>query len=709
MRAAAVSLSTSPKSAGPQSTGPLPDVDAQRFVDRVERYFPLSGEWWARWCGWIVLIVAPFIAYSNSFQVPFVFDGHNYIVEQPWIAEVWSGDKAKIDEFLTKAQTRPLAYFTFAVDHRTSMWVTRERTKPTGHYLPVWHTTSLAIHIIAGLALYGVARRAFRSPRLGGRFDACAERFALVIALVWVVHPLNTQSVTYLYQRHESLMGMFYFLTLYFFTRFAERGWFRWGWAGASFLGCLAGMVSKEAMATAPMVILWYDLVFVARSDRRFAAGFLRFARHAIPRIRLVRYLIAWVLQSSVCEMVRRRGFCHLAHFATLPVLAGLMMATPYRDAGIGDTSRVTPQEYAMTQFGVVRHYMLLSIYPVDLNIDYAWKKVVDWPLSDGFPYAPPAKLKVVDGNWGAIVFPALVVVGFGFLTLLAIFRAPALGFLAGSFFVILAPTSSLYPIVDYCFEHRMYVPLAPLLALILVVANAAFDWGYGKLTRNIAVSVALKTLVVILIVSAFVALTHHRNHDYRSRVALWEDVVRKAPKNDRAQYNFGVYLQIEGTPESMDEALAEYAEKSKTDPNVELKIAPTTESMDRAIAQYFETLKLNPSYGSAHLNLANIYLYRGQLPEALEHFDNLLKLEPYHPEGRYGFADVLFRMQRYQEARLALEKLLDDDPENANAKSLLAQTMEILDRPAPPAPPPPPPPPPSTGPTPTTSAAPTT
>ena len=74
-------------------------------------------------------------------------------------------DDKKIEEFVKESQTRMLVYLSFALDHKISKYVTSNRTKPSGHHYPVWHTTSLTIHIIAGLALYGVARRAFRAKR----------------------------------------------------------------------------------------------------------------------------------------------------------------------------------------------------------------------------------------------------------------------------------------------------------------------------------------------------------------------------------------------------------------------------------------------------------------------------------------------------------------------------------------------------------------
>lgn len=649
-----------------------------------------AGEPWsedfARRFGWIVMVLAPLVAYANAFQVPFVFDGFNYIVEKQWIGDIWTGEKDKVETFFKEAQTRPLVYLSFACDYQTSRLLTTKfpslAPSPTGHYLPLWHLTNLAIHITAGLTLYGIARHGFRSPNLGGRYRNSAERIALTAALLWVVHPLDTQSITYLYQRHESLMGMFYFLALYLFTRYAASGIGddavptfgtfvrRWGWAFLSIGACLCGMGSKEVMITAPLVILWYDRVFVARSDRTWAAWFLRRTRNSIARTLRFRKLMRKVVKSPWFELAHYRGLYHVGTFATLKFLFYLLSFTlpDYAKAGILDTSRITPQEYALSQVGVVRRYMQLSVAPVGLNIDYAWRKPATWPSSDKFPYIDSWPTKV---DWPAIVFPAIFVGGLGFLTLIAIFRSPALGFLGGTFFLILAPTSSIAPIIDMCFEHRMYIPLASILTLEIVLA----DIGIAKILSFLgrrrpalsdpALQATVKALLVVIIATTFTMLTLRRNYDYRSQTAIWDDAQQKAPKNERAKYNHGVYLQIEGT----------------------------TESMDRAIEQYFETLKLDPNYSSAHLNLANIFLYRSRLPgyipieqltAARHHYEELLRLDPTHSAGRYGLADTLYEAKEFENARIKLEELLRDEPNNGDAEKLLKKVMAELEKPRP-------------------------
>lgn len=541
-----------------------------------------TPEYRTRLFGWGAIAIAAAVAYANSFRVPFVFDGTNYLLENPAIREIPPLDRFfESHPLWTMAQTRPVTYLTFALNYRF------------GDYEPFgWHATNLAIHVVAAWALYGVARRALRSPKLGGRYADAAERLALVAAVVWVVHPLNTQSVTYLYQRLESLMGMFFLLTLYGTARYVESA--RFGWAAFAIVACWLGMGTKEAMITAPLVAVWYDRVFVADSWR---------------------------------ELLRRRGLFYLLLGASWAWLAWLMNRTmpDYAKAGILDYGRVTPLEYGLSQAGVVLHYLRLVVWPWPLNIDYAWPITHDWR--------------------GAV--PQLIGIGLVLaVALYAVLRRPAVGFLAGSVFLILAPTSSIAPIIDLCFEHRMYVPLAPAAASVVVAGYEAFG-AIGRRRGWSSESVSTwRVAATWIVVAVLITLTLRRNFDYRSHTSLWGDVCGKSSNNPRANYNYGVFLQREATK-------------------------PGDPVVDEAIAQYYLTLTLDPDYADAHLNLGNLYVWRGRDDEAEPHFQEYLRYRPDDAQTLHAMAELKHRKRQPESARSYLDRLLAVDPTHADGRKL--------------------------------------
>ena len=161
----------------------------------------------------MLIIAAGIWAYHNSFRGPFIFDDVPAIVENATIRHLWPPWQPLMPprNISTTVQGRPIVNLSLAINYALN-----------GFRVWGYHALNLATHIGAGLVLFGIARRTLRQPRLQQRFGEAAEMLALAIAILWVVHPLQTESVTYVVQRAESLMGLFYLLTLYGFIRGAE-------------------------------------------------------------------------------------------------------------------------------------------------------------------------------------------------------------------------------------------------------------------------------------------------------------------------------------------------------------------------------------------------------------------------------------------------------------------------------------------------------
>ena len=304
---------------------------------------------------------------------------------------------------------RPLLNLSFAVNYAISG-------------LNVWsyHAANLAIHVLAALLLFGILRRTFLLPRwaefLSAAFAEPALRLgclALAIALLWAIHPLQTESVTYIVQRAESLVGLFYLLTLYCFIRGATSGRGR-SWYAAAVLACLLGMASKEVMVSAPLMVLLYDRAFLAGSFRE-----------------------AW----------RRRYGVYLALASTWLLLGWLVIVAGNRGGSAGFGAGVGSWAYLCTQFGAIVHYLKLSVWPHPLLLDYG-------------PDTVPMTLEILPD--------AILVVLLGLATLVALWRWPKIGFLGAWFFAILAPTSSIVPVATQVVaEHRMYLPLAAVVTAV--------------------------------------------------------------------------------------------------------------------------------------------------------------------------------------------------------------------------------------------------
>src|SRR5262245_31275448 len=201
----------------------------------------------------ILLIVAGVAAYQNSFGGAFFLDDHTAIRDNPHIGELWPPWAWRPRGESTVAW-RPIASLSLAVNYALG-----------GRRVQGYHAFNLAIHVLAGLVLFGVVRRTLMGERLRERYGRQAPWLAMAIALIWLVHPLQTESVTYVVQRTELLMGLFFLLTLYCVIR-ADSSPHRMSWFLGAVLACALGMGSKEVMVVAPLVVLAYDRVFLSKS-----------------------------------------------------------------------------------------------------------------------------------------------------------------------------------------------------------------------------------------------------------------------------------------------------------------------------------------------------------------------------------------------------------------------------------------------------------
>jgi protein O-mannosyl-transferase len=520
-----------------------------------------------------------------------------------------------------------------------------------------YHAVNVAVHVLAALVLYGIVVRTLRLGRLGARAAGAAPHVALAVALLWAVHPLQTESVTYVVQRAESLMGLCCLLTIYAVVRAAAAPHQAMGWSIAAVGACAVGMLCKPVMAIAPLAVLVFDRAFLAGS---------------------------WA------NLRRTRGALHLGLGATLLVLVVLLAGGAHESAATAGFAirDVSALEYARSQPGVILRYLRLAFWPLGLVLDYAW------PVAGA----------------GAAAFATMVLAALVVLTLRLIGPRSPLAALVALFFLLLAPSSSLVPIKDLAFEHRMYLPLAPLVAL-------AVAGGWASLERarlGAAAERRAAVAVTAALVGALGALTVARNHDYRSAVAMWTDVTGKRPDNARAYSNLAqAFLQehkvdaavaagetavrldpglVEahvnlgdayGRRREFARAEAEYAAALRLRPQYpvthnNLGVALVDQQRyGEAEPHYREALRLKPDYAEAHNNLGIVLMRQGRLADAVASYGEALRLKPDYTEVYNNRAGVLVRQGKYAEAEQEYRRALRLAPEYAEVHFNLAIALE--------------------------------
>ncbi len=517
-----------------------------------------------------MILAAGAAVYLNSFAGVFLYDDAITILKNPSIRSLWPPWDAMWSTFDTTSTSRPILNLTLALNYAASG-------------LEVWsyHLLNLIVHLLAGLALFGVVRRALLTERMRERFAGASWSIALVVALVWVVHPLQTRSVTYIVQRGESLMGLFFLLTLYCAIRGSSPP-HRRRWTVLAVLACALGMGTKEVMVGAPLIVLLFDVVFGGEPLR---------------------------------EVLRRRRALYAGLAATWVILGALVAANPHgRSVGFGFAG-VTPVQYAMTQFGVIAHYLRLAIWPDELCFDYAW---------------PIAR------TVGEILPWAVLIAGMVAATVFALLRRSAWGFAGAWFFLILAPSSSILPIVtEVAAEHRMYLPLAAIDAAMVACVHMAGVCFRGRLLPPGPRTAMIARIATASLVTAVVAtlgyLTARANTDYHSEVGMWRDVVAKRPDNHVALHSLGHALDRR---DETDEAISWYRKALRANPDYPAahnnlgSVLMEKGEIEAAIGELEEAIRLEPDYAQAHGNLGVAYAKLGKLDPAVAFLDKATRLE---------------------------------------------------------------------------------
>ena len=536
-------------------------------------------------------MLAVFAVYANSLSGPFVFDDLLSITENPTIRQLWplgAPLSPPAGQGLT-VEGRPILNLSLALNYAVS------GTSPRGY-----HASNIVIHAAAALLLFGLIRRTLLSLDYRP-----AHLLAGSATLLWAVHPLQTESVSYVIQRTESLMGLFYLATLYFFRRGADATQHHAGcrWRALAVIACAFGMATKEVMVTAPLLTLLYDRTFVSGSFRA-----------------------AW--------QRHRRSYLGLA--ATWLLLAALVLGAGNRGGTIGTAAGVTPWDYALCQSRALIHYARLSLWPNPLIFDYGTDFV---SFRTALPYA-------------------LVIVALLIATGIALWKRPVWGFLGAWFFVILAPTSSFVGGTrQMVAEHRVYLSLAALALLAVLAAQRAFGrrfWIVALLASTaLGAATIRRNTDYASELSLYRDTAAKRPENGFARYNLGE-VYAAAGRHAEAvdEFTASVRLLPHSAPARFNLANSLVALGRNAEARAQLEAA----------------LRIDPRYGKAHFNLGNLLLASGDKPAALDHFRRAIALDPENLEARTNLGGVLLELGQLDEARGHLGHVARARPDSVEA-----------------------------------------
>jgi len=504
-----------------------------------------------------ILIFAVVGVYLSSFNGVFLLDDISQIVDNEYIRSL-----AWPIPFLENTR-RPLLYLTLSLNYSLGT------VSPFGY-----HLVNLLIHLASTLLVFGCARRIviWASRLESQRRDSVVVAF--FIALLWAVHPIQTQSVTYIIQRAESLCGMFYLLTFYSSLRYFLKR--KNVWLLLSILMCLAGGLVKEVIVTAPFLIWLFDRVFVSK---------------------------------SVGESLRRHGALYSGLLLPLVLMVYLLAiahpeSVPTAGFGMKDLS---PATYLVNQGRSICRYLALMFWPSALVFDYGWKPLL-WSQGLALP--------------GAAVMALLVFV-------LALFRFfPPMAFLGTAFFILLLPSSSFIPLKDLIFEYRMYLPSIFVVAIFVLTIR--------RITRVLPWGSIVFRMILCMLALALSFLTVQRNLDYQSAQRSWQHTIKKAPQNARAITDMGLVRFQKGMFDEAlswyDQAIV--VDPGYANAYLNRGVIMIRKDLpEKAETDFRRAIALDPNYSKAYANLGLVLLQQGRANEAVPPLMKALQLDLEKPE----------------------------------------------------------------------------
>jgi len=574
---------------------------------------------------WYVLLavigVITLVSYCNCLNNQFVFDDIPLILDYPTI-----GGIENIPRLLgigkKRISYRPIRMISYAVDYTLNEKLWRDSGKYEGSNEGLnplgYHISNLFYHIVTSFLVFLVVFRL-----------TAHYRVSFLATALFALHPVHTDSVTYIAGRRDILFTLFYLAGFHFFLcyRKTQKAIF----IIVSFLAYLLSLGSKEMAVTLPAIFLCYDLVEnftpLERKSHHYHFTYLKELTFALKRA---------ILQSRYLYSLTFLGALVYSYYKVF------IKSPSHQTSYYGDSMLTT----FLTVGKILVHYMRLLVYPIRLNADYSYEA---FSLSSSL--IEPATF---------FSFIVLGVVGYAALRLLTSHKILAFGIIW--FFITLLPVCHIFPHHELLAEHYLYLPSFGFCLTSSLLLN-----GFLK-ERRYVYHIYTSLIAVVLLFSFRIA---DRNNDWEDGLTLWEKTVETTPQCARAHCNLGLEYNKRGR---IDEAISECNKALAINPyhvmaHVNLGASYVKKGrLDEAIAEYKRALVIKPRYADAHYNLGIAYAKKGRLDEAIAEYRRALALKPRYPEARNNLGVAYVKKGRLDEAIAEYKRALVLKPRYADA-----------------------------------------
>jgi Tfp pilus assembly protein PilF len=576
----------------------------------------------------VLFVVAVCITHGRSFRGEFVFDDTGAILDNPSIRTLTSLKSVMFDNKFTTVAGRPLLNLSLAVNYAIG-----------GRHPVGYHLFNYLVHAAGAYVLFSLLRRLLKMFDQTSDFS---EMLALVISLLWCVHPLTVNGVSYIVQRGESMASFCYLAVLWSFVKGIQSSQRRWFLVSVS--AAWLGSLTKEIIATVPLTVIALDLLVVTR-DWRLA--------------------------------IRNHWRVYLALMTSWIPLALCMSASRDREASVGFAMGISLQEHIQTQAWAVAHYLSLIVWPNPLVFDYGPE----------FTVTDPQQLAIA----------ASLVAGYLLLTVWLVVRRSPLAFPCVAIVLLLGPTSVIPIVTQTVAEHRMYLASACGITWIVLVLFLGMKRLRGFATlppvaQRLAIFVACIPMVL-----ALGLLTAQRSKVFLTADSIWNDTLQKQPTNQRSYLNLGhSALEVRGDHSEalrmygraievngpltrhayevrgelqrklgqIEAALDDFSHAIALHPDIiedryhRASILRDLRRFDEAIRDLDEARRIDPKNRTTDLLVGSVYAASEKLLPAFEIFDRLLAQDSQYVAARRRRAELYVRLNRWDEAQRDISHL---------------------------------------------------
>ncbi|MBW2146263.1 MAG: tetratricopeptide repeat protein [Deltaproteobacteria bacterium] len=594
-----------------------------------------------KWPVIVLLAILCILLYGNSLQNDFAFDDKPLIVKNKAIRSLGnipdilgiSDPKNFIRGLIGGVNYRPIRVVSFTIDYFFS-----------GSSPVAFHVFNILYHFLTAWVVFLVVMRLITAPAglitpSGGESKLLAFRTALFTAILFAVHPIQTNAVTYISGRRDVLSTLFYMLGLLYFLKLREAQYkenkvgkdARVAYFALVCMFFLLAVMTKEMALSLPAIFFVIDFMreFPKQSGSNVWTDILRSSGRVIYRHRYFYYPFIFISLLTGMYYIFFRG-------ASNRIIAGWQW---WGDSALNNF---------LTVATILVFYIKLLIFPVVLSADYSYNA---YPVAQS-----PWELRVL------LSLAVLLVLAIMAVRWLRRSRLMAFGWIW--FFVTLLPVSQIIPHHELLAEHYLYLPsigFFMLLGLIIATRISNASGNRGVLFFIYAVPV--------LLVVIWSGRTIIRNPDWRSDKVLWAKTVRTVPQSFRAQFNMGNLLRQEGSPYGALDYFNRALKIKPDDARALLNIGAIYDRLglrDKAFEHYQRSLTADPEYAAACNNIGGFYIRRGEIDKAIYYLTKATRLLSNFVEARMNLAIAYGKKYYTEEALKHFDIALEMDPENA-------------------------------------------